>query len=62
MTLTPRQIAALELCIAIACDGALKPKTLVGALRIVVVPSPNWPFVLVPQHCTPPPVMMTHEW
>ena len=36
--------------------------TSTGLVCSVVLPIPNWPLKLRPQHLTPPPVMMAHVW
>ena len=33
-----------------------------GAVRLVVVPSPSCPLLLLPQHCTPPVLRSAQAW
>jgi hypothetical protein len=38
------------------------PDTSTGVVRVVVVPSPSWPLLFLPQHLIAPPVSRAHEW
>ena len=40
-------------------DG-ISTRTTTGVRRLVVVLSPSWPYVLAPQHLTPPAVVRAH--
>src|SRR5205823_4013889 len=44
-----------------AMTGDPRPTTWTGVSLSVVVPSPNCPYVLFPQHCTPP-LTRAHVW
>ncbi len=58
--LTPPPTVSEQVCpppAAMACMPLARPTTSTGVLRLVVVPSPNWPDPLPPQHLTPPPMV-----
>jgi hypothetical protein len=62
---TARALVALAVSVWLAPEftvGALNVKLIVwpktpDVLRLVVVPSPSWPYVFGPQHFTPPAVV-----
>src|SRR4030095_12245833 len=43
-----------------AATPLVRPLTLTGVKRGVVVLSPSWPLLLAPQHFTPPPLVRAH--
>src|SRR2546422_994304 len=54
--LTPPTLVSAQLWkspAAIAVTPLLRPKTATGSNRLMVVPSPSWPELLLPQHVTP---------
>src|SRR5665213_449938 len=62
---TPPDWVTAQLCAgpaAIATTPLVKPVTSAGVLRSILVPSPNWPAKLKPQHLTPPACVSAHEW
>ena len=46
----------------IAATPRLRPLTSTGINRLLVEPLPSWPFVLSPQHLTPPALVRVQVW
>jgi hypothetical protein len=47
---------------AIPWTPLVRPRTWTGVERLVVLPSPSWPFSLPPQHIAAPAVVTAHVW
>ncbi|KRC30598.1 hypothetical protein ASE28_14285 [Acidovorax sp. Root219] len=47
---------------AMAATPPAKPVTVWGVVLSVVLPSPSWPKLLSPQHCTAPAVVSAQLW
>ncbi len=62
---TPPAVVTAHVCAPpaeMAAAPLLKPLTFTGVLLSVVVPLPNWPSLLWPQHFTPPAVVRAQVW
>ena len=46
----------------IAITPLASPLTATGVGLLVVLPLPSWPSKLLPQHCTPPPLVRAQVW
>ena len=46
----------------IALTPLARPETSTGTLLSVFVPLPSWPYVPLPQHLTPPPLVSAQVW
>jgi hypothetical protein len=58
--LTPPPVVSAQVCLspaAMAVAPLANPLTSTGIVRLIVVPSPNWPYQFAPQHLTPPAVV-----
>ena len=55
--LTPPFVVSAQVCsvpVLTAATPLVNPLTFTGVLRLLLVPSPNWPRAFPPQHLTPP--------
>src|SRR3990170_4719626 len=63
--LTPPVVVSAQLWAnpaAAAATSLLRPDTSTGVVRFVVVPSPEWPLALEPQHLRLPAVVSAQPW